>query len=89
MKINGIGSMGGVNPYKLQANKLESVKSPYKANRDKLEISSAAKEMQLGSTIPTDRQAKVEALKQQVENGTYALNPKATAKGIIDFYSKN
>ena len=50
MKINGIGSMG-VNPYNLQANKLENVKSPYKANRDKLEISSAAKEMQLGSTI--------------------------------------
>ncbi len=40
----------GVNPYNLQANKLENVKSSYKANRDKLEISSAAKEMQLGSS---------------------------------------
>lgn len=87
MKINRIGSMG-VNPYNLQANKLENVKSPYKANRDKLEISSAAKEMQLGS-IADERQKKVEQLKLQVENGTYALNPKATAKGIIDFYSKN
>ncbi len=89
MKINGIGSMGGVNPYNLQANKLENVKSPYKAGRDKLEISSEAKEMQQGSTIPAERQKKVEELKLQVENGTYALNPKATAKGIIDFYLKN
>ena len=87
MKINGVGRMG-VNPYNLQANKLENVKSPYKANRDKLEISSAAKEMQLGSIVD-ERQKKVEQLKLQVESGTYALNPKATAKGIIDFYSKN
>lgn len=88
MKIYGIGSMG-VNPYNLQANKQDHVKSFYKANRDKLEISSEAKEMHQGSTIPEERQAKVEELKLQVENGTYALNPKATAKGIIDYYLKH
>ena len=62
MKINGIGSMG-VNPYNLQANKQDNVKSSYKANRDKLEISSEAKEMQQGSTISAERQEKVEKLK--------------------------
>ena len=38
----------GINPYNLQANKQDNVKSLYKANRDKLEISSEAKEMQAG-----------------------------------------
>lgn len=85
MEINGVGSVR-VNPYNLQANKQDHVKYLYKSNRDKLEISSEAKEMQQGSTIPAERQAKVEELKLQVENGTYSLNPKATAKGIIDFY---
>ncbi len=79
----------GVNPYNLQANKQDNVKSLYKANRDKLEISSEAKEMQQVSTISAERQAKVEELKLQVESGTYALNPKATAKGIIDYYLKH
>lgn len=88
MKINGIGSMG-INPYNLQANKQDNVKSLYKSNRDKLEISSEAKEMQQGSTIPAERQAKVEQLKLEVESGAYTLNPKATAQGIIDFYLKN
>ncbi len=89
MKINGIGSSMGVNPYNAQTNKLDHVKSSYKAGRDKLEISSEAKEMLQGSTIPAERQAKVEELKSQVESGTYALNPKATAKGIIDYYLKH
>lgn len=88
MKINGIGKMG-MNPYNIQANKQEQVKSLNKANRDKLEISSEAKEMQGITEISTERQKKVEELKLQVENGTYKLDPKATAKGIVNYYSKN
>ena len=88
MKINGVGSVG-VNPYNLQANKLDNVKFSTKVKADKLEISSEAKEMQQGSTIPAERQAKVEQLKLEVENGTYALDPKSTAQGIINYYLKN
>lgn len=88
MKINGIGSMG-VNPYNLQANKQDHIKSSYKSNRDKLEISFEAKEMQQGSTVSVERQAKVDKIKLQVESGTYSLDPKATAKGIMDYYLKH
>ena len=89
MKINGIGGSMGVNPYNRQANIQDNVKSSNKLGRDKLEISSEAKEMLQGSTIPEDRQAKVDELKAQVESGTYKLNSKATAKGIIDYYLKH
>ncbi|MCK1994457.1 flagellar biosynthesis anti-sigma factor FlgM [Peribacillus muralis] len=87
MKINN-GGMTGVNPYTLQANKAGNMKESKSVAKDKVEISSAAKEMQQLSPIPAARQAKVDELKIQVENGTYKLNAQATAKGLIDFYRK-
>jgi negative regulator of flagellin synthesis FlgM len=87
MKINNIGS-SGINPYKRYMNKLDEAKKSSFNVSDKVEISSTAKELQQSSQIPAQRQAKVEELKLQVENGTYKLNPKETAKGIIDFYFK-
>ncbi|AXN38763.1 flagellar biosynthesis anti-sigma factor FlgM [Peribacillus butanolivorans] len=87
MKINNVG-MTGINPYNLQANKAGNVKESKVNASDKVEISSAAKEMQQLSPIPAARQAKVDELKIQVENGNYKLNSQATAKGLIDFYRK-
>ncbi|WP_285767858.1 flagellar biosynthesis anti-sigma factor FlgM [Peribacillus sp. SI8-4] len=87
MKINNVG-VTGVNPYNLQANKAATIKESKVNAKDKVEISSAAKEMQQSSPIPAARQAKVDELKLQVENGSYKLNPQATAKGLIDFYRK-
>lgn len=45
MKINNVG-MTGINPYNLQANKAGNVKESKVNASDKVEISSAAKEMQ-------------------------------------------
>ncbi|MEW5549983.1 flagellar biosynthesis anti-sigma factor FlgM [Peribacillus frigoritolerans] len=87
MKINNVG-MTGVNPYNLQANKTGNFKESKVKSSDKVEISSAAKEMQQSSPILAARQAKVDKLKIQVEKGNYKLNAKATAKGLIDFYRK-
>ncbi|MDM5210234.1 flagellar biosynthesis anti-sigma factor FlgM [Peribacillus sp. NJ4] len=87
MKINNVG-MTGVNPYNLQANKTGNIKESKVKSSDKVEISSAAKEMQQSSPISAARQAKVDELKIQVENGNYKLNAQATAKGLIDFYRK-
>lgn len=88
MKINNVG-MTGVNPYNLQANKTGNIKeSKMVKSSDKVEISSAAKEMQQSSSILATRQAKVDELKIQVEKGNYKLNAQATAKGLIDFYRK-
>ncbi|MFJ7831954.1 flagellar biosynthesis anti-sigma factor FlgM [Peribacillus sp. NPDC097284] len=87
MKINNVG-VTGVNPYNTQINKVGNVKDSKVNSSDKVEISSAAKEMQQLSPIPAARQAKVDELKVQVENGTYKINAEATAKGLIDFYRK-
>lgn len=84
MKINPIGTQG-VNPYKRQMNKLDQVKS-VNQQKDKVEISTTAKEMQ---QVADQRQAKVEELKGQVENGTYTVDPKEVAKSMVRFYSKN
>ncbi|WP_409302841.1 flagellar biosynthesis anti-sigma factor FlgM [Peribacillus sp. SCS-155] len=87
MKINNFGP-SGINPYNRQLNKVHKSNATSVNKADKLEISTAAKELQQSTQIPAERQAKVEALKLQVENGTYKLNSKETAKGIVDFYLK-
>lgn len=57
---------------------------------DKVEISSAAMEMQQGGPdIAAQRQAKIDELKVQVQNGTYQVDPKTVANSIVNFYSKN
>lgn len=87
MKINNFGT-SGINPYKKQlgkvdqANKAEAVKGT-----DKVEISSAAKELQqVNSSARTD---KVEALKKQVQSGNYEVDAQEVAKSIMNFYSKD
>lgn len=87
MKINRPG-LFGVNPYQKQMEKMDHVKQANK-KQDKVEISSAAKEMQQANQLSAERQEKIDALKQQIQNGTYEVDVKATAKGIMDFYFKN
>jgi negative regulator of flagellin synthesis FlgM len=87
MKINPLGSQG-INPYKRQMNKLDQANKTSSKAADKVEISSAAKEMQQESQISNERDAKVNELKIQVENGTYKVDPKAVAKSIVNFYKK-
>ncbi|NQD65106.1 flagellar biosynthesis anti-sigma factor FlgM [Bacillus haikouensis] len=85
MKINNIGNQN-INPYQRNINKLDSAVKSGKAPSDKIEISSTAKEMQETSKLMKERQAKVEVLKDQVQNGTYTIDPKAIAKGLKNFY---
>ncbi|MBM7649357.1 negative regulator of flagellin synthesis FlgM [Bacillus ectoiniformans] len=85
MKINHVG-VSGINPYQKQLNKVNGPKKPSGAQADKLEISSAAKEMQGASKILKERQDKIQSLKQQVSSGEYKPNPEGIAKGIVDFY---
>jgi negative regulator of flagellin synthesis FlgM len=88
MKINPFGSQG-INPYQRQMNKVDQAGLAMNKQTDKVEISSTAKEMQQVSQLEKQRQAKVEELKLQVENGTYKMDSKESAKGMIHFYSKN
>lgn len=86
MKINNFGTHR-INPYNRQINKMEELKKAEKPV-DKVEISSTAKAMQLGSEVEQLRAKKVEELKNQVQSGTYKPNPQEIAKSIADFYSK-
>ena len=88
MKINNVGP-AGMNPYKKNINRLEEAKQSSFQAKDKLEISTTAKELQQTSQVITQRQEKVEALKFSVQNGTYKLDANETAKSIVDFYRKN
>ncbi|WP_306009940.1 flagellar biosynthesis anti-sigma factor FlgM [Bacillus sp. MMSF_3328] len=88
MKINNFGP-SGINPYKRQQNKQDTANAQAKKAADKVEISSAAKEMQQTSKIDQQRQARVEELRIQVENGNYKVNPKEVAKSLLDYYTKN
>ncbi|MCH1625075.1 flagellar biosynthesis anti-sigma factor FlgM [Fredinandcohnia quinoae] len=85
MKINQFGPLG-VNPYKNQMNKVAA--SEKQAKADKVEISSAAKQLQEVSPITIARQEKVESLKQQVQSGTYHVDSEAIANSVYDFYFK-
>ncbi|MHA7138079.1 flagellar biosynthesis anti-sigma factor FlgM [Rossellomorea arthrocnemi] len=87
MKINNIGNQN-INPYKRNLNKMDQVGNIGKKASDKIEISSAAKEMQEVSKLGNERQARVEALKDQVQSGNYTIDPKAIAKGLKDFYNE-
>lgn len=89
MKINPYSAQG-INPYKRQINKQDFTNSKTGKTADKVEISSAAIEMQQGgSQVTAQRQAKVDELKSQVANGTYQVDPKAVANSIVKFYSNN
>ncbi|MGD6842970.1 flagellar biosynthesis anti-sigma factor FlgM [Bacillus infantis] len=87
MKINQNFGASGINPYKRQLNNMDNQSKETKKT-DKVEISSAAKEMQQVSQLTAKRQAKVEELKLQVQNGTYQVDAKETAKSILKFYGK-
>jgi len=87
MKINHLNQYG-VNPYQKAVNKADTSMKPSQL-ADKVEISSKAKELQQLSSVEVERQAKIDEIKKQVENGTYQVNVNETAKGVLDFYSKN
>lgn len=87
MKINNFGTHR-INPYNRQMNKLDELKKTEKPV-DKVEISSTAKAMQQLSDVEHQRAKKVEELKNEVQNGTYKLNPQEIAKSIFNYYHKN
>lgn len=86
MKINNLGT-SGINPYKRQMNKLDATNKAAHQATDKIEISSAAKEMQHVSQISAQRQARVEELKNQVQSGSYEVKPADIARSMIDFFT--
>ncbi|WP_078543844.1 flagellar biosynthesis anti-sigma factor FlgM [Litchfieldia alkalitelluris] len=86
MKINQT-NLTGINPYKKQMNKMAPLEK--KAQQDRLEISNEAKQLQEKSPITQEREEKVEALKHQVQSGTYTVDAKKVAKSVLDYYNQS
>ncbi len=87
MKINQLNQYG-VNPYQKAVNKADTSMKPSQL-ADKVEISSEAKELHQLSSVEIERQARIDEIKKQVENGTYQVNVNETAKGVLNFFTKN
>ena len=78
----------GMNPYKRNLEKNTAAAQKSQPQEDKVEISSKAKDLQQSNEVMKARQEKVQALKTQLESGTYTIDPQAIAKGLINFYKK-
>jgi len=87
MKINNLGSVN-VNPYRKNLEKQTAAAAKPQTKEDKVEISSKAIDLQQSNEVVKARQEKVQAIKAQVESGTYTIDPKAIAKGLVEFYKK-
>ncbi|MFY3791558.1 flagellar biosynthesis anti-sigma factor FlgM [Ureibacillus sp. MALMAid1270] len=86
MKITSYG-VNNVNPYNKQQQKLRAA-SESKTFADKIEISSAAKEMQVNSTVNTERAEKVQKLKEQIASGEYKVDARKVAEDILKYYRR-
>ncbi|MCM3354562.1 MULTISPECIES: flagellar biosynthesis anti-sigma factor FlgM [Bacillus] len=87
MKINQFGTQS-VNPYQKNYEK-QAVQKNAAQPKDKIEISSQAKELQNASDAVTgSRQEKIAQLKAQIENGSYKVDANHIAKNMINFYKK-
>lgn len=85
MKIQGPNHTN-FNPYKKQINKQAEVQTEKHVKSDQLQISDQAKKMQGTDNVQPQREARVNEIKQAVENGTYNIAPKQTAEKLLDFW---
>lgn len=84
MKINGIG-LNNVNPYN-QTKRTAEVNKTNQSFADKLEISSAAKEMKVATEYTDARAERVQKLKAQIQSGEYKVDAKKVAEDMLKFY---
>lgn len=87
MKIPKI-NIPAVNPYRANDLKTEKVTQKPQHQSDKLEISSEAKTLSEVSTFTTERNEHVQAIKAQVDAGTYKVNPEQLAQKLLSYYNK-
>lgn len=84
MKINSIG-IQAVNAYNNQQ-RVQNTQKKGESFADKLEISSAAKEMQVTSSYSADRAEKVEKLKADIASGEYKVDARKVAQDMLNYY---
>ncbi|MDI7742940.1 flagellar biosynthesis anti-sigma factor FlgM [Lysinibacillus fusiformis] len=87
MKITSFG-MNSINPYNKQQKSLKAAESKTAVNADKIEISTAAKEMSASSTYNSERAQKVQQIKEQIQSGNYQVDAKKIAEDMLNYYRK-
>ncbi|WP_338418764.1 flagellar biosynthesis anti-sigma factor FlgM [Paraliobacillus zengyii] len=85
LKIQG-PNHSNFNPYKKKINKQAEVQTDKQVKSDQLQISDQAKKMQGNDSVQPQREARVNEIKQAVENGTYNIAPKQTAEKLLNFW---
>lgn len=86
MKITSHG-IHSVNPYTKQQNTIKPL-SGKATSVDKIEISSAAKEMHVSSNYNTERAEKLQNLKEQIKTGEYKVDANKLADNLLKYYRK-
>lgn len=87
MKINGVGLGKVLQMYNTNGNKnISENKTAEKSTKDSLEISKAGKSLSAYSTGDNfgTSKAKLEEIKNQVQNGTYNRDSKLVAQKLLD-----
>ncbi|MBU5488445.1 flagellar biosynthesis anti-sigma factor FlgM [Clostridium sp. MSJ-8] len=86
MKIQGIGTNNDIYTRYTKVNKTALTESKIVKNEDTIEISELGKELSSFSIEDNnvDREAKIQELKEKIQNGTYEVDAKLTAKSMID-----
>jgi len=87
VKITSFG-MNSINPYNKQQKSLKAAESKTAVNADKIEISTAAKEMSASSTYNSERAQKVQQLKEQIQSGNYRVDAHKVAEDMLNYYRK-
>ncbi|MBB5149717.1 MULTISPECIES: flagellar biosynthesis anti-sigma factor FlgM [Ureibacillus] len=84
MKINPINT-NSVNPYTKQQRNVNTVKAK-NAFADRIEISDAAKEMQVVSDYSQERAEKIQKLKKEIQSGQYKVDAQKVAEDMLKYY---
>lgn len=87
LKIQG-PNHSNFNPYQKQWNKQTEAVTTKQQHSDKLQISEQAKKMQESENVQPQREARVNQIKQAVENGSYEIAPKQTAEKMLQFWKR-
>lgn len=87
MKIQPIQSMH-TNPYYKKISKEQMEQQTKKEGKDKLEISTEAKQLLNGAEL-TEREKKILEIKALIESGNYKINYEKTAEKLLQFWEAN
>jgi negative regulator of flagellin synthesis FlgM len=83
MKINDVSRLQGLQSYKNTINKTQQQDVTKKIQVDKVEFSQAAQEK-----ISVEKEKRIQALKEQIQNGTYKVDSEKIAEKLLSAWSR-